>query len=172
MELIKPFFIFSFLGWTVENIKNWNDNKFKPCNAIAKYFTIEEVCLWPFPPVYGFGGLFILFMHTYKDQIPVLARLLIYAIVFNVLELIGGYIGEHYICKYFNTCQNGHKMWDYKGGYNYHGYIDLEHTFYWGLLGVAGELVYGYTSNYNFMDFVLYMLIIWAFISIHNYKKY
>jgi len=172
MDLVKPFLIFSFLGWTVENIKNWNDHKFISCNAIAKYLTIDNVCLWPFPPAYGFGGLFIVLLYTYKTQIPLLARILIYAIVFNVIELIGGYIGEHYICNHINTCQNGAKMWNYKGGYNYKGYIDLEHTFYWGLLGVAGELLYGSLMNYNFADLSPYMFMVWAIISLHNYRKY
>lgn len=172
MDLIKPFFIFSFLGWTIENIKNWNDNKFKPCNAIVTHFTTQKICLYPFPPIYGFGGLFIILMYSYKDQIPLLARLLIYAIVFNVIELIGGYIGEHYICNKVNTCHQGKKMWDYKGGYNYKGYIDLEHTFYWILLGLVGEILYGSMMNYNFTDMAPFMVMIWAIISLHNYRKF
>jgi len=172
MDLIKPFFLFSFLGWTVENIKNWNDPTFKPCNTIARYLITDDVCYCPFFPIYGIGSLFIMLMYTYRTQLPLLARILIYAIVFNVMELIGGYIGEHYICNHLNTCQNGNKMWDYKGGYNYHGYIDLEHTFYWGLLGIAGELVYGFTANYNFTDFVPFMIISWIIISLHNHRKF
>lgn len=171
MELIKPFFLFSFLGWTVENIKNWNDPTFKPCNAIARYLTTDKACLWPFPPIYGVGGLFIMLMYNYRTQIPLLARILIYAIVFNVMELIGGYIGEHYICNHVNTCQSGAKMWNYRGGYNYHGYIDLEHTFYWIVLGLMGEMLYEYLIKYEFTDFVPYMVIIWTVISIHNYNK-
>jgi len=172
MDLLKPFLIFSFLGWTVENIKNWNDRKFIPCNTLAKYFTSDKICLGPFFPIYGIGGLFIAFMSTYKYQIPILARLLIYAIVFNVIELIGGYIGEHYICNHVNTCQNGAKMWNYKGGYNYKGYIDAEHTFYWILLGLIGELLYESIMDYDISVMAPYILMGWTIISLHNYRKF
>jgi len=171
MELIKPFYLFSFLGWVVENIKNWNDPTFIPCNTIAKYLTTNKICLYPYFPIYGFGGLFIILMYNYRTQLPLLARIIIYAIMFNVMELIAGYIGEHYICNRVTTCQNGHKMWDYKGGYNYKGYIDLEHTFYWIILGLAGEMVYEYSMDYSFFNIMIFVSIVWAFISIHNYKK-
>ena len=110
-DIIKTFLIFSFLGWTGENIKNWNFPDFIPCNPIFKYYLSEKVCYVPFLPVYGFGGLFIAFMYQLRDKIPWYGRMIIYAIVFNIIELIGGYIGEEYVCNKITTCYAGDKLW-------------------------------------------------------------
>lgn len=66
-------------------------------------------------------------------------RIAIYFIMFNVLELIGGILGEKIICKLVDTCENRTKMWDYsKSTYNIWGYVDLWHAVVWTVLGVVG----------------------------------
>lgn len=170
-NIIKPFITFAFLGWSAENIKNWNLPDFIPCNPIPKYYLSEKVCFVPFLPVYGFGGLFIAYMYQYKDTIPWYLRMIIYAIVFNGIELVGGYIGEEYVCNKITTCYVGNKLWQYEGMYTIDGYVDIEHTIYWMIGGLIGEQIYGYVKGVSNLKLLSLMLTVWVILSIYNLKK-
>ena len=122
-------------------------------------------------PVYGFGGLFIAFMYEFRDLIPWYWRMIIYAIVFNIIELIGGYISEDYICNKVDTCYTGNRLWRYDGKYTIDGYVDIEHTIYWMIAGLIGEQIYDYIKNQSFIYILSLMLTTWVIISIHKYKS-
>jgi len=170
-NIIKPFIIFAFLGFTGENIKNWNSPDFLPCNPIFKYYLSEKVCFVPLLPVYGFGGLFIAYMYQYKNTIPWYVRMIIYAVVFNFIELLGGYIGEEYVCNKIDTCYAGNKLWHYDGNYTVDGYVDIPHTIYWMIAGLLGEQFYGYFKDQSYTTLLSLMLTIWTLISVLRSKK-
>jgi len=161
---------YAFLGWGAENIKNMNGENFLSCNPIAKHYFPKNMCLLPFLVAYGFGGLFIWWLWKYYPDISWIARIILFIIGFNVIELIAGIIGEKIICKKINTCQKGSKMWNYDGPTSFMGYIDLKHTFLWVLIGIPGYVLWPSLEKMSLYTMLPYALIIWLGISLMKYQ--
>jgi hypothetical protein len=168
MNIFKSYLIYSFLGWTCENLKNINDKNFISCNPIFKYLS-NDICLIPFPPVYGLAGIFIWYLHNYHPNLSLTAKIISFFLVFNMMELIGGYIGEKYVCNHIDTCQVHNKMWNYKKFGNINGYIDIEHSFYWIIMGLIGYYIYPYINKMSSTTLLFSGIIIWSVLS---YVKY
>ena len=170
-NIIKTFLTYGFLGWTMENIKNWNDEEFMCCNPIFKYYLSRKICFVPFPFCYGLGGLFILYLHKNYPDLSLLAKIILFIIIFNVIELSGGYFAEKCICNNLDTCPEGNKIWNYKGSGNLGGHIDLEHSVYWIALGLIGYYIYPFIEQISIYKLSIIMFIIWIIISIKRYPK-
>ena len=166
MEVIKAFIIYGFLGWTIENSRSLFDPHFSSCNPVYKYFFRGNICFIPILFLYGLGGIFILFLRKNYPNMPLLIKATILVIAFNVIELIGGWVGEKYICNKIDTCWKGHKMWDYRDNPNIYGYIDIKHTIYWIILGLIGYEVYPYLVELPNDILLISMLTIWIIINL------
>ena len=171
MNIIKAFFIYAFLGWIAENLRYWQYPNYISCNPIFKQIFSKNICYVPFPPSYGLGGIFIYYLHEHYPNLSWLSLVILFILVFNLIELVGGYIGEKYICNKINTCEYKTKMWDYKNTHNFNGYIDVEHSIYWALLGLIGYSIYPYLMRIPNRDLIILMIIIWLIISIMKYPK-
>lgn len=167
--IIKTFFAYAFLGWAVENIGNWKHKDFISCNPIMKFLFSKNFCFVPFLLAYGIGGIFIMYLWKKYPHLSLLYKLIIFAIGFNVIEIISGYVGEKYICNKINTCEEKNKMWNYNNTTNLNGYVDIEHTIYWILIGYMGYIIYPYIENIAYEKMILLMIIIWIIISVFKY---
>jgi len=114
---IIDFLLFSFLGWIIDSgYRSFIDRKW----INAGYFR------GPICPIYGFGGLTLVFIFTYFEYLNPLWVWLIAAVAMTVVEYIGGIFSEK-ILKI--------KLWDYSDAkWNIGGHIDLLHSLYWLLL--------------------------------------
>lgn len=137
-EVCKYFIIFaliSFFGWVGEEIF---------ALFIAKTKTNRGYLVGPFCPVYGFGGLILLFiLHFFGDNIPVLFIACILSFAF--IEYFGSLLLE----KVFNI-----KLWNYDHKdfkYNIHGRIALETLIPFGIIGTLAYL-YIYPFFYNLIN--------------------
>lgn len=167
-SLAKGYLVYSFLGWSAESLKNWNDTSFISCNPVFKYLFSKDICWLPFPPAYGLGGVFIAYLWKHYPNLSLISVAIISAIMFNVIELIGGYLGEKFLCSNISTCQEGNKLWNYTATANIGGYIDVEHTFYWVLLGLVGYYSYPWLMSIDNSKLFITLMIIWLVISIHK----
>lgn len=112
------FFIYSFLGWSIEVFREFQDKN----HFVNRGFLIGPIC-----PIYGVGGLIMLLtLSKYKDSPIVLFCMSI--IVFSILEYFTSYIME----KLFKA-----RWWDYTNNkYNLNGRICAETMIPFGLLGM------------------------------------
>lgn len=168
---IKAFLSFAFLGWASENIKNWRYKDFLSCNPIYKYYFSKDICFVPFPFAYGLGGLVIWYLWKKYPNMSLLAKAIIFAILFNAIELAGGYIAEKVICKEINTCTDGNRMWNYTNSHNIGGHIDIEHTFYWVVAGMIGYLIWPLIERQSWKTLGIIAVLLWIAISVWKYPK-
>ena len=152
-EVCKYFIIFaiiSFFGWVGEEIY---------AVFIAKTKTNRGYLVGPFCPVYGFGGLILLFiLHFFGDNVFVLFIACIFSFAF--IE----YFGSLFLEKVFNI-----KLWNYdhkEFKYNIQGRIALETLIPFGIIGTLAY-IYIYPFFYNLVNSMeptaLYALSIVAF---------
>ena len=137
-EVCKYFMIFaliSFFGWVGEEIY---------AIFIAKTKTNRGYLVGPFCPVYGFGGLILLFiLHFFGDNVIVLFIACIFSFAF--IE----YFGSLFLEKVFNI-----KLWNYdhkEFKYNIQGRIALETLIPFGVIGTLAYL-YIYPFFYNLIN--------------------
>ncbi len=111
------FIIYSFIGWIIEII----DIYFETKKLVNRGFLIGPVC-----PIYGFGGLLIIFLlNDFTNQPIVLFILAI--VICSILEYTTGYLLE----KLFKI-----RWWDYSNKkYNINGRICLETMIPFGIIG-------------------------------------
>lgn len=171
---IKFFFIFGFSGWFLENIINVNNTKFLSCNPIVKKKSnniSKKICIFPFLPIYALSGLGILIIKSKISNIYI--RLLLYIIFFNSIELLVGIYTEKYICNKTGSCAKGDKPWQYDTKYNFLGYIDLEHSIYWLILGFLADKMIDYIiyKNISIQTIIIICIIIYIIISLIKYKS-
>ena len=109
------FFIYSFLGWSIEVFREFQDKN----HFVNRGFLIGPIC-----PIYGVGGvLMLLTLGKYKDSPIVLFCMSI--IIFSILEYFTSYIME----KLFKA-----RWWDYSNNkYNLNGRICAETMIPFGL---------------------------------------
>ena len=147
-EVCKYFIIFaliSFFGWVGEEIY---------AILIAKTKTNRGYLVGPFCPVYGFGGLLLLFiLHFFGDNYIVLFIACILSFAF--IEYFGSLLLE----KVFNI-----KLWNYEHKefkYNIQGRIALETLIPFGIIGtVCYKFIYPFFYNLinNLNPTVLYII--------------
>ncbi len=149
-ELAMLFFIYSFLGWIAETVvKSLSKKKF----VNRGFFT------GPFCYIYGFSG--VLMSIAFKDlrSQPVFLFLGCAALA-TAIEWFTGKFLERI---------NYHKWWDYsKKKWNFDGYICLQYSILWGILGV---LVVTYINDFfiglfTMLPEVVRGIIIWVLLVI------
>ncbi len=116
---ILEFFIFSFLGWLLDSgYRSITEKKW----INAGYFK------GPFCPIYGFGGLVLLFVFTYLDFVSLPWLFILGGISLVLVEYLGGVFVENILHL---------KLWDYSSSkHHLKGHIDLLHSLYWFLLSI------------------------------------
>ena len=133
-EVIKHigyFFLFSFLGWILEITFS---QKIAAFGLLPELYNISI----PFIPVYGFGGLLLLFASRYYDQkkITFMLRGLISGMMLTILELFSGLFVELVF---------GVKIWDYSSHViNFDGIISLPVSLAWVTISYIFELIRKY----------------------------
>lgn len=115
---LSYFFIFSFLGWTMETIYSF---------FVLGYFAHRGFLYGPICPIYGFGSLaLILFLNKYKHN-PI-KLFFISIIVFSIFEYIIGYALD----ALYNLW-----LWDYRYDFlNINGRICLFYSIAWGISAI------------------------------------
>lgn len=134
-EVCKYFIIFvliSFFGWCGEELF---------ALFITKTKTNRGYLVGPLCPVYGFGGLLLLYiLHFFGDNIFILFVACIFS--FALIE----YVASLYLEKVFNI-----KLWNYNDSdfkYNIHGRIALETLIPFGIIGtLAYKFIYPFFYN-------------------------
>lgn len=116
---LLEFLFFSFLGWLLDSgYRSLTEKKW----INAGYFK------GPCCPIYGWGGLALLFVFKYLTFLPLFFLLVIGGISVVAVEYLGGLFAEKVLRL---------KLWDYSSSkYHLGGHIDLLHSFYWLLLSV------------------------------------
>jgi len=130
--------------------------------------------LIPFLFVYGFGGIFIGYLYKNYPDLSFTSKIILFFVVFNLMELLSGIIVEKFICKIINTCafDNGKRMWDYKNNFgNLNGYIDIEHSIIWVVLGMVGYYMYPFLMNIPGWKLFICAVIIWFIITMVKINK-
>lgn len=118
VQWIFLFYIYSFIGWIIE------------CTIVSldeKKFVNRGFLRGPFLPIYGFGGIVILFVSLPVKENPALVYLC-GLVGTTLLEYFTGWIME----SLFKM-----KYWDYSGQkFNYKGRISLTSSLFWGFLSL------------------------------------
>lgn len=83
MKVYLLFWIFSVFGWIMEEIV---------CSISEKKIVNRGFLIGPYCPIYGFGGLIMIFLIPYKNE-P-LTCFILAAVLCSVLEYITSYIME------------------------------------------------------------------------------
>ena len=123
IENIIAFLIYSYLGASFEHINYFFSNSKKALsNPIITGF-----------PLYGLGAYSIIITNNYLSNTNIFLKILIFALVLSIIELITGlYVGAG-----ITNSTGIISSWDYSNEpYNYKGIIDIKHFIIWGLLGV------------------------------------
>src|SRR3989344_174258 len=117
--LIFEFLLFSFIGWFLDSAYRSIDEK-RWVNA--GYFK------GLFCPIYGFGGLILLYLFKNLAELPLALQIFIASVAMILVEYVGGIFSER-ILKI--------RLWDYSSSrFHLAGYIDLLHSLFWVLLSV------------------------------------
>ena len=148
-ELLWLFLIYSFLGWIFEAVVGTIKNK---------RFTNRGFSTGPFCPVYGVAA--VVMQITLADLVESPVFLFIgCGIQATVIEWFTGKLLERL---------NRHKWWDYSNKkWNFDGYICLEYTLLWAVLGAAA-VRYGNTFFlflYKLIPEPVPAVIVWTLIA-------
>lgn len=148
IEFVMYFFIYAFLGWTVEV----SYHALKCGKFINRGMLAGAVC-----PIYGFGAVIIVyFLEPIKDNLLLL--FIGSAVLCSVLEYFAGLILD----KLFNK-----RWWDYSDvPFNLGGYVSLQFSVYWGIGGIIlirdiQELIEAFVSLFS-TDILFLFTIIFA----------
>lgn len=123
--LVVFFLIYSFIGWIVDTaIRSFEEGKWKT----GSFFPI------PFCPLYGFGALLILGMHTVLGKIPLLIQIAIMGVVLAGFEYIAGILVLRL---------SGRRLWHYpKSFLNIGGFTDFWHAVLWAELAAVVIIIH------------------------------
>ncbi len=157
LTFVLIFYIYSFFGWCFESAYV----SLKSGKAVNRGFMKG-----PFLPIYGFGGVAILFSTTPFMSDPVLVYI---ASVFTatLLELVTGIVME----ALFKV-----RYWDYSNNFlNYRGYICLKSSIAWGFMGV----LVAYVINEPFAEaieslpisFILPVTALISFVFVYDFAQ-
>lgn len=130
LQLATFFFMGSIIGSLIDTVyRSMIDGHW----SYQSYFGQLLGLPVPFMPVYGLGLVLLYLLITYLRERPLLIRIFIYAVCFTMLEFIGGA---------FTQATLGMRLWDYSNNpLNFQGHVDILHTLYWILLGLATEKI-------------------------------
>ncbi len=117
------FFLFAtMIGWLI-------DSGYR--SIVDKRWTNAGFFIGPFCPIYGFGGLLLLLMVSFMNDLPFIARCGIYFLGMSLVEFVGGV---------FTTKVLKVRLWDYSDApMNVMGHVDLLHSVYWLILALLFE---------------------------------
>ena len=117
LEIYLLFWIFSTFGWIMEIIV---------CSIDEKKLVNRGFLLGPYCPIYGFGGVSMLILYSYRND-PLVCFVLA-LVMCSVLEYITGYLME----KIYKV-----RFWDYsKEPFNLNGRVCLRNAIAFGFLGM------------------------------------
>ena len=111
------------------------------------------------------------YLYFKHRNISWLARIILFIVVFNIIELINGIIAKKIICKHIDTCLYGDRMWNYNNTPNIAGHIDILHTIYWVIGGIVGYLLYPILINIPGCKILIIFIIIWLAITITKFPR-
>src|SRR5687768_7836443 len=119
MAYVAYFCIYSVLGWAVDTTyRSFHAGRYKP-GGFSKY---------PFSPIYGLGGLFILALEPYVLGWHLLVQWAFFAIVLGAFEYLGGLVTHRTFKR---------RLWDYrKDRWDIDGYTGPQFAAAWGLLAL------------------------------------
>ncbi len=116
------FLLFSVTGWIIEFIFR---------SLYEKRIVNPGMLHGPWLPLYGFGGLIMLFSRALLFRYGILTAAVYYFTVFSLLELGAGIILE----KVFDR-----RYWDYsENRFNIMGYVCPLYSMGWVIIGLAGS---------------------------------
>lgn len=117
--LISEFLIFSFLGWFIDSAYR---------SIIEKKLVNAGYFKGPVCPIYGVGGLVLIYLFKSLSFLSLVPLLLISSLALVLVEYGGGIFTEKVLKV---------KLWDYSASkFHLGGYIDLLHSFFWFVLTV------------------------------------
>ncbi len=117
---VIEFILFSFLGWIL-------DSGYR--SILAKRWINAGYFAGPICPIYGFGGVILIFILKTLSNLDLVWLLIIASITMILVEYIGGIFSEKVLRV---------RLWDYsKTTFNVGGHIDVLHSFYWAILVVV-----------------------------------
>ena len=132
IEVYLMFWIFSFLGWVMEVVV---------CSIEEKKIINRGFLLGPYCPIYGVGGLVMLFLLPYNNQ-PLICFVLAFVLC-SVIEYLTSYVME----KIFHV-----RFWDYSNdSFNINGRVCLRNALAFGFLGMLCTK-YLYPFLFNIFD--------------------
>lgn len=160
-ELIFYFIVYSFLGWTLENVHSF---------IITNKFFKDGFLRGPFKPMYGITSV-LLVIYYYKYH-SMLLLCILSLIIPTSIEYFTGFS----LKKLFNK-----QYWDYSDfKFQLNSYICLRFCLYWMLLSIVGIIFLHPIINYiyqlisllwNFIYLIfLFYLFIDSYISIFVYR--
>ena len=140
LEIYLLFWIFSTFGWIMEIIV---------CSIDEKKLVNRGFLLGPYCPIYGFGGVSMLILYSYRND-PLVCFILA-LVMCSVLEYITGYLME----KIYKV-----RFWDYsKEPFNLNGRVCLRNAIAFGFLGMLCTS-YIYPLMFNILGKMNYALLI------------
>ena len=117
--ILVEFLIFSFIGGILDLLYNF---------ATERKWSNTGYFKAPFCPIYGFGGLVLIFLFKILTFLSPAVQIIIAASVMVVGEYVGGIFTEKVLRL---------KLWDYSASrFHLHGYIHPLHSFYWLVLTI------------------------------------
>jgi uncharacterized membrane protein len=120
LAYILFFVLYSFCGWII-------DTGFRSITS-GKY---DSGSFFPVPlcPIYGFGALTVLFLHSFFALLPIVIQFFLYSVILAFLEWGTGV----FLKKVFQK-----RLWNYKSTpFNIATFTDLPHALAWGALALA-----------------------------------
>ena len=136
-EYMFLFVFFSFIGWILEvGFRSFN----------ARVFVNPGFLKGSYLPIYGTGGIILVFCATHLQESSLLVKGLVYLFVTTGLEFITGFI--------FNECLHI-SLWDYsRQRFRIKNYVCLQFSIYWLTLAFAFEYLVlpVYLSVFNLLN--------------------
>ena len=121
-DLYILFWIYSMMGWCIETI--WVSFK-------NKKFINRGFFLGPYCPIYGTGGILLLSLNNYKNDLLVVFILSVF--ICSIVE---------YLTSYFLELIYRVRWWDYSNRFfNINGRICLFNSFFFGLFGLLAVCI-------------------------------
>jgi len=126
---IIAFFIYSYVGATLEHLSYYGQKLFNPSKYLPKCLSNSVITGFP---LYGIGAFVVVGIHHFVKDIPLALQFFVYGAVLSAMEFtVGCFVGAG--CTVDGTVP----AWDYTDQpYNIGGKISLRHFISWGLLGI------------------------------------
>ena len=124
MDIVALFVVYSFIGWIIDSTyRSLVDGKW----VSQSYFKI------PFTPIYGFGALFVLWLHPMFAGLSIGLAGLAYGLILALWEYVGGLFCVHVL----HT-----RLWTYDGPWAIGTHTHMNRIFAWGGLALLALYVF------------------------------